>query len=93
VVGYVDASWTLGADATAQLICRLLKQMEKEGAGAAIPRLEKGEEGKMKKVPMLRLQSTYMKRAKGALPKAGEGLSGGRGVPISGICERRSLGI
>jgi cation diffusion facilitator CzcD-associated flavoprotein CzcO len=73
VVGYVDASWTLGADATAQLVCRLLKQMEKEGAGAAIPRLEKGEEGKMKEVPMLRLQSTYVKRAKGALPKAGDG--------------------
>jgi cation diffusion facilitator CzcD-associated flavoprotein CzcO len=73
VVGYVDASWTLGADTTAQLICRLLKQMEKEGAGAAIPRLEKGEEGKMKEVPMLKLQSTYVKRAEGALPKAGDG--------------------
>ena len=40
VVGYVDASWTLGADVTALLICRLLNQMRKESTTVVVPRLE-----------------------------------------------------
>ena len=73
VVGYVDASWTLGADATAQLICRLLRQMAREGAGAAVPRLGEEEKGIMKEVPMLKLSSTYVQRGKDVLPKTGDG--------------------
>jgi cation diffusion facilitator CzcD-associated flavoprotein CzcO len=73
VVGYVDMSWTLGADTTAQLICRLLKQMEKEGMGAAVPKLDKDEEGKMKVMPILRLSSTYIQKGNHVMPKAGDG--------------------
>ena len=73
VVGYVDASWTLGADATAHLICRLLKQMQKEGAVACVPRLGEEEGRTMKEMPMLRLSSTYVQKGKSALPKAGDG--------------------
>src|SRR5215469_15524857 len=71
VVGYTNASWTLGADATAQLITRLLKMMQKKGVVAAVPRLENPE--KMKSVPMLNLDSTYIRRAASMMPKAGEG--------------------
>jgi cation diffusion facilitator CzcD-associated flavoprotein CzcO len=73
VIGYVDASWTLGADTTAQLICRLLRQMEKDGAGVAVPRLDKAEEGNMKVLPMLRLTSTYVQKGKDVLPKTADG--------------------
>lgn len=71
VVGYTNASWTLGADATAQLIARLLNMMQKKGVVAAVPRLEHPE--KMKSVPMLNLNSTYIRKAAGIMPKAGEG--------------------
>ncbi|KAK4998627.1 hypothetical protein LTR28_013626, partial [Elasticomyces elasticus] len=69
VVGYVDASWTLGADATAQLICRLLKQLKKDGKTTAVPRLSDAERRSMKEMPMLRISSSYVKKAKDALPK------------------------
>ena len=73
VVGYTDASWTLGADSTAQLICRLLKRMDKEKTPVVVPRLSNEEEKKMKIMPYLKLQSTYVQKAKNALPKAGDG--------------------
>jgi cation diffusion facilitator CzcD-associated flavoprotein CzcO len=73
VIGYVDASWTLGADATAQLICRLLRKMEREGARVVVPRLDKAEEGRMKVLPLLRLTSTYVQKGKDVLPKTADG--------------------
>ena len=73
VIGYVDASWTLGADATAQLICRMLKQMKIAGATVAVPRVSEDEEGRMKVMPVLKLSSTYIQKAKDVLPKAGDG--------------------
>lgn len=72
-VGYTDASWTLGADATAQLICRLIKALDRDGAAAAVPRLNEKEQSAMKEMPMLNLQSTYIQRGKDAMPKAGDG--------------------
>ena len=72
VIGYVDASWTLGADATAQLVCRMLKQMEKEHAVEVIPRRTEEDKKSMKEMPLLRLSSTYISKAKETLPRAGD---------------------
>lgn len=71
VIGYTNASWTLGADATAQLITRLLNMMKKKNVVAAAPRLEHPE--KMKSSPMLSLSSTYIQKAVSIMPKVGEG--------------------
>lgn len=71
VVGYTNASWTLGAEAAAQLITRLLNYMHKNGTVAAVPRLEHPE--MMKSTPMLNLNSTYIQKAIAIMPKAGEG--------------------
>jgi len=71
VIGYVDQSWTLGADATAQLICRMLKKMEKEGSTVAVPRVDKSKKP-MKQLQYLRLTSTYVLKAKDVLPMAGD---------------------
>ncbi|KAF2769838.1 FAD/NAD(P)-binding domain-containing protein [Teratosphaeria nubilosa] len=71
VFGYVDASWTLGADATAQMIIRLMKQMRKEGVGEVVPRRSQHEKEHMEEAPLLRLTSTYITKAKNVLPKAG----------------------
>ena len=71
VVGYTNASWTLGADATAQLLTRLMNVMHSKGVVAAVPRLEHPE--LMKSTPMLNLNSTYIQRAFHVMPKSGEG--------------------
>ena len=72
VIGYVDASWTLGADATAQLVCRMLKQMRKEKAVEIVPRMSEREKEKMRETPLLGLTSTYIKKAKDVVPKTGD---------------------
>ncbi len=72
VIGYVDASWTLGADATAQHVCRIMKQSEKEGVVAVIPRRTAEEKATMKDSPLLSLTSTYIKEGGKVLPRTGD---------------------
>ncbi|KAJ6790237.1 hypothetical protein PWT90_06845 [Aphanocladium album] len=70
--GYVDASWTPGADATAQLACRMIKQAESEGARALVPTRTDKERRTMQELPFLRLKSTYVKSGLNNLPKTGD---------------------
>ncbi|KAF1811770.1 monooxygenase flavin-binding family protein-like protein [Eremomyces bilateralis CBS 781.70] len=69
VIGYTNASWTLGADTTAQVIVRLLNRMKKDGATSVVPRVPHPE--KMTQTPVLNLNSTYVVRAMERLPKVG----------------------
>jgi hypothetical protein len=69
VVGYTNASWTLGSDATAQMVTRIIRMMDKKGAGAAVPRLANPED--MMPAPMLNLNSTYIQKALNIMPKTG----------------------
>jgi len=69
VIGYTNASWTLGADATAQLVTRFLNKMEKHGQTSVVPQLDAAND--MKDMPVLNLNSTYVLKAEGELPKAG----------------------
>jgi len=71
VMGYVDASWTLGADATAQLQTRIINQMAKEGVVTVIPRQSADDQAHMKEKSILKLNSTYVEKGKHQLPKAG----------------------
>lgn len=70
VIGYTNASWTLGADATALLLCRLLKSMKAKGMTSAVPRLD--DSAGMKSLPVLNLSSTYIARGAKDLPKTGD---------------------
>lgn len=72
VFGYTNASWTLGADATAQLWVRLMKGAKARGQGSFIPRV--GEKEGVLPAPLLNLNSTYIKAAvkDGNLPKGGD---------------------
>ena len=70
VIGYTNASWTLGADATSQHVTRLLRYIDSQGMTSATPRVAKGEKLNVAKV--LNLTSTYIVKAKGTLPKAGD---------------------
>lgn len=70
--GYTDASWTLGVDAIALLICRIMRYMEGRGMTSVVPRVDGWEE--MKPVQLLDLSSTYLqeKGAQEQMPRAGD---------------------
>jgi cation diffusion facilitator CzcD-associated flavoprotein CzcO len=65
--GYVNASWTLKADLTAEYVCRLLRHMDRQGAAIVVPRRDPtvGVE------PFLSFTSGYVQRAIELLPKQG----------------------
>ncbi|EXJ85206.1 hypothetical protein A1O3_05881 [Capronia epimyces CBS 606.96] len=71
VFGYTDASWTLGADAAAQLWVRLLKTARANNMTSMVPRV--GEKEVITEKPLLNLNSTYIRAAEQEklLPKAG----------------------
>ncbi|PKX90228.1 flavin-containing monooxygenase [Aspergillus novofumigatus IBT 16806] len=72
VIGYTNASWTLGADATALFVCRLLKWMERHHKVAATPRLNPVLARQMQPRRLLNLNSTYVTAAEKDLPKAAD---------------------
>ncbi|KAJ5437160.1 hypothetical protein N7445_008045 [Penicillium cf. griseofulvum] len=72
VIGYTNASWTLGADATAQFVCRLLKTLESRKLIAAVARLKEKDAATLQERPLLNLKSTYVSVAESVLPKAAD---------------------
>ena len=74
VFGYTNASWTLGADATARLYVRIIKNARDKGMTSVTPHMDEQEEGAMKEVSYLNLNSTYIKAAvdRRVLPKGGD---------------------
>ena len=72
VIGYTNASWTLGADATAQFVMRLLKILESRKLIAATPRMKPHETEGLQDRNMLNLTSTYVKVAARDIPKAAD---------------------
>ena len=68
-MGYTNASWTLGADASALLFVRLLKTLRRRGEETMTPQLG----SKVDEVPIMNLSSGYIKDAldRKVLPKAG----------------------
>ncbi|KAL1851244.1 hypothetical protein Plec18170_006569 [Paecilomyces lecythidis] len=70
MMGYINASWTLGAETSAQLVCRLLKHMQKEGYGVAIPRMPPN--CRLKPQPIWNLDATYVKKAQSSMPRCGD---------------------
>jgi cation diffusion facilitator CzcD-associated flavoprotein CzcO len=67
-VGYINASWTLGADMTARSVAKLLEHMNSHGYTHAYPHLGETD---MAEVPTLDLQAGYVLRALDVLPKSG----------------------
>jgi len=67
--GYVNASWTLRADLTCEYVCRLLNQMDKQGATVCMP-----EEDSKAIVDdeYIDFTSGYVQRALNRMPKQGK---------------------
>jgi cation diffusion facilitator CzcD-associated flavoprotein CzcO len=67
-VGYTNASWTLGADLTAQSFAKLVAHMTSHGYTHAYPHLG---DVNMPEQPAFNLQSGYVMRGLHMLPKSG----------------------
>jgi monooxygenase len=70
--GYINASWTLRADLTAEWVCRLLEALDRRGARRATPRLRPEDRG-MKPRPWIDdFTPSYMQRVMHLFPKQGD---------------------
>ena len=69
--GYINASWTLRADLTAEYTCRLLNRMEELGARQCTPRLRTHEKEMAGKPWIDDFSAGYMRRVMHLFPKQG----------------------
>ena len=66
-MGYTNASWTLRADLTHRLVCRVLNYLERHDLAAAVP-LPREE---LEERPLLALSSGYVQRKIAEFPRQG----------------------
>ena len=66
--GYINQSWTLGADVTCQHVCRLLNYMDERGYDSVTPRSPEHVNGSN---PFFELSSGYVRRGGGLFPRQG----------------------
>jgi hypothetical protein len=69
VVGYTNASWTLGADVAAKTFTRLFGELQERGSTSATPTATGPP---IETTPFMRMQSTYLLKGRGAIPTAGD---------------------
>ena len=70
--GYINASWTLRADLTAEYVCRLINHMDNKGFRQCTPRL-RDEERNMPARPWIdNFSSGYIQRLMHLFPKQGD---------------------
>jgi len=67
-VGYVNASWTLRADLTSRLVCKVLDEMARRRASSVVPVPDPGLDPR----PLLPLSSGYIQRALDQFPQQGD---------------------
>ena len=67
-IGYTNASWTLRADLTSRLVCKVLQHLDRRGYDAVVPRADADLEPR----PLLDLSSGYVQRALADLPRQGD---------------------
>ncbi len=70
--GYINASWTLRADLTAEYVCRLLNHMDETGARQVTPRLRPGDETMPARPWIDDFSAGYMQRMMPLFPKQGD---------------------
>jgi len=70
--GYINASWTLRADLTAEYVCRLLNHMDERAARQVTPRLRAGD-AEMPGRPWIdAFSSGYVRRTMHLFPRQGD---------------------
>jgi cation diffusion facilitator CzcD-associated flavoprotein CzcO len=66
-IGYTNASWTLRADLTHRLVCRVLNHLDRHGHAAAVPSPREPLEER----PLIDLASGYVQRSLHEFPRQG----------------------
>jgi cation diffusion facilitator CzcD-associated flavoprotein CzcO len=69
VFGYTNASWTLKADLACEYACRLINHMDRHGYGTAVAEATEADRGDGSVLDGL--NSGYVRRAAGTLPRQG----------------------
>mgnify|MGYP001169108642 FL=1 len=69
--GYINASWTLRADLTAEYVCQLLNYMDSTGQNVVTPTLRQEDKGMETRDWIEDFSSGYMQRMMHLLPKQG----------------------
>ncbi|KAF5025487.1 hypothetical protein F66182_2392 [Fusarium sp. NRRL 66182] len=72
IMGYENASWTLGADVGARLFVRVINSAFERKAAVVVPRVDLS--ASMSEKPLMHLSSTYLKNAASVFPKGGTGV-------------------
>lgn len=73
VMGYTKASWTLGADATAHMVVRMIKHLDSTKCDSATPRMPPKDMIRLTNAPgIMGLTSTYILAALHRLPKTSD---------------------
>lgn len=67
-VGYTNASWTLRADLTSRLVCKVLNYMDSNEYAAVVPQ----PDGELVEKPLMNLSSGYVQRSIGDFPRQGD---------------------
>ncbi|MGF1582152.1 MAG: flavin-containing monooxygenase [Gemmataceae bacterium] len=70
--GYINASWTLRADLTAEYICRLINHMDKGGFHQCTPRLREEDRGMSPRPFLDYFTPGYVQRSIHRFPKQGD---------------------
>ena len=70
--GYINASWTLRADLTAEYACRLINRIDELGADYCVARLADEDSNMMAKPWIENFSAGYIQRSLDLLPKQGE---------------------
>lgn len=68
IIGYTNASWTLGADASMTVVTRVMSYMDAKKKSVVVPTVK----GPLEQLRLLNLNSTYINAAENLLPKAGD---------------------
>jgi len=68
VIGYTNASWTLGADVAAKTMNRMMKYQRQNNYAAAIPTAPQD----VTQQSFMKMTSTYLLKGKGDMPAAGD---------------------
>jgi monooxygenase len=70
--GYINASWTLRADITAEYFCQLINHMHAQGASQVVPELRESDKGMHGRPWVDDFSSGYMERSLQLFPKQGD---------------------
>lgn len=88
MIGYVNASWTLGTETSSLVLCRVILHMQKHGYTSVVPRVARGQQVQHRSI--WNVDATYVRKTGSQLPTCGD-VGPWRGRSIYAIDRMRAL--